>query len=137
MTKCGMICLIALMTASLIGLVLCSIKQGGAGRRGRGEIRKGEGEPQTVSGEPVKFRCGELRFANCRASMELSPAWIEGHGFSMDRKGVERAAIYARKELAYLLADQAIEAGAIRYELDGGIFRAEMKVVMPEVAYND
>ena len=119
--------MIILMSAALLGLILCSISQ----RKAR-KPRHSAGESGTIIGEPVIFRTADLRFANCKASMELSKANIEARGFAMDRDGLAGAGRYMRKELAYLLADQALQAGAIRFEVSGGTIRAALRAVIPE-----
>ena len=127
MTRTGCICMIVLMAAALLGLILCSTRQ-----RKAGKPRPAAGERETVTGEPVIFRTAELRFANCKASMELSKGGIEARGFSLDKDGLASAGRYMRKEMAYLLADQALEAGAIRFEVRDGTLRAELRAVIQE-----
>ena len=127
MTKTGCICMIILMAAALLGLILCSTRQ----RKAR-KPRLAAGERETVTGEPVIFRTAELRFANCKASMELSKDGIEARGFSLDKDDLAGAGRYMRKELAYLLADQALEAGAIHFEVRDGTLRAELRAVIQE-----
>ena len=127
MTRTGCVCMIVLMAAALLGLILCATRQ-----RKAGKPRPAAGERETVTGEPVIFRTAELRFANCKASMELSKNGIEARGFSLDKDGLASAGRYMRKELAYLLADQALEAGAIRFEVRDGTIRAELRAVIPE-----
>ena len=87
----------------------------------------------TVIGEPVIFRAGELRFVTCKSSMEVGREQAEALGFD-PRRETERAQArrYWEKELAYRLADLLLEQGGIRFQLDGSIYRAELKAVLPE-----
>lgn len=118
MTTCGMAWTAALVLLALGALGVCSVRPGdGPGRRAVGSRRAAPtpGKPEEGT-EPRRFRCGELRLIDCRASGQRHVLGAEDD--------------YTRKELAYVLADQLIEAGAIRYSVSGDQMRAELRAVL-------
>lgn len=117
MTRAGYIALALIMAASLIGLIICSVKQRREAKPNPGPSLRDPGLP-TVMDEPLRFRCADLRIVTCKASGDFRNA---------DPR-------YMRKELAYLLADQLIDQGAIRYTQSGTAMRAELRAVLPEVS---
>jgi hypothetical protein len=117
MTRSGYIALALIMSASLIGLIICSVKQRREAKPNPGPSLRDPGLP-TVMAEPLRFRCGDFRIVTCKASGDFRNA---------DPR-------YMRKELAYLLADQLIDQGAIRYTQSGTAMRAELRAVLPEVS---
>jgi hypothetical protein len=116
MTRAGYIALALIMAASLIGLIVCSVKQRGAKPK-PGAPAWDPGLPPVMA-EPLRFRCADLRIVTCKASGDFSNTPQQ----------------YMRKELAYLLADQLIDQGAIRYTQSGTAMRAELRAVLPEVS---
>ena len=135
MTRTGCICMIVIMLVSAGGMIVCGMarRKDGLPRAGRGPRNDAGAELPTVTGEPVIFRRAEQRILTCRASMELDDGAITARGYSAgspeQRAQAER---YARKELAYLLTDQLLEAGGIRFVSEGTSRRAEIKAVLPE-----
>ena len=136
MTRIGYAVMIALMGVSLIALIVCSVRQrrpnaGGKdlSTRPAGSLKMTrERNLETVSGEPVVFRRLDEHFVVCKASMECGSEQMEERGFDpKDKRHREQAAGYFRKELAYILADQMMAAGAIRYEVSGGVLRAKVR----------
>ena len=117
MTRTGYIALALIMAASLIGLIICSVKQRREAKPNPGPSLRDPGLP-TVMAEPLRFRCADLRIVTCKASGDFRNA---------DPR-------YMRKELAYLLADQLIDQGAICYTQSGTAIRAELRAVLPEVS---
>ena len=135
MTRTGYICMIVIMLVSAGGMIVCGLKNRGTDSHGSHRPPRndrGAGLP-TVTGEPVIFRTAEMRFVTCKSSMEIGRQQAEALGFDPkqpeDRSQARR---YWEKELAYRLADQLLDAGGIRFQLDGSIYRAELKAVLPE-----
>ena len=117
MTRAGYIALALIMAASLIGLIIWSVKQRREAKPNPGPSLRDPGLP-TVIAEPLRFRCADLRIVTCKASGDFRNA---------DPR-------YMRKKLPYLLADQLIDQGAIRYTQSGTAIRAELRAVLPEVS---
>ena len=135
MTRIGYAVTIALMGVSLVALIVCSVRQ----RKGPSQALRASspqrGEPRMavkcVEGEPVVFRRLDEHYVSCRASGELSRDRIEAMGFDpADPLQRARALQETKKELAYILADQMLEAGAIRYEMSGGVLRAKVRAAV-------
>lgn len=94
---------------------------------------RGGRELPTVTGEPVVFRTAEMRFVTCKSDIEISFERAAALGFDPQRpQDRSQARQYWEKELAYRLADQLLDAGGIRFQLDGSTYRAEIKAVLPE-----
>ena len=136
MTRCGMICMIAVLLLATAGMLICGTRRGrgdGLPRRCAPRNDGRVGKLPTVAGEPIVFRRAELRFVSCRASTEISDETIAARAFSPyvpeQRAAAER---YFRKELACMLADQILEAGGIRFQRVGETLRAEIRAVLPE-----
>ena len=118
MTRAGYAALIILGVVSLIGLIVCSVKQQRQiGRPSKAPAGRDPKEP-TVVGEPVRFRCADMRFVTCKASGDIRTDFAD--------------LPYTKRELAYLLADQLMDQGAIRYSRSGDTVRAELRAVLPE-----
>ena len=133
MTRIGYAVMIALMGVSLIALIVCSVRQrkDGLPRAARGPRNDAKGKLPTVSGEPVFFRTAEMRFVNCKASMETGIEQMEERGFDpRDMQHRAAAEAYYKKELAYILADQLLAAGAIRFEQSENTIRAKLRAVI-------
>jgi hypothetical protein len=134
MTRAGYIALALIMAASLIGLIICSVKQQRQSGRTSDSARRNPGEP-TVIGEPVRFRCADLCFVWCRASRELRQSDLAFSGLRLDDPDdFAKAVQYYQKDLAYILADQLLDKGGIRFVREGATLRAELRAVMPEVS---
>ena len=135
MTRTGYICMIVIVLVSAGGVLFCGLKNRGTDSHGgRRPPRKDMGAAlPTVIGEPVVFRTAEMRFVTCKSSMQVGREQAEALGFD-PRRETERAQArqYWEKELAYRLADLLLEQGGIRFQLEGNIYRAELKAVLPE-----
>ena len=137
MTRTGCICMIVIMALAAFGILFGRVRGKDFStplRSARNDRRANAGAVlPTVIGEPVIFRAGELRFVTCKSSMEVGRQQAEALGFD-PRMKTERAQArqYWEKELAYRLADLLLEQGGIRFHLDGSIYRAELKAVLPE-----
>ena len=124
MTRTGTICMALLMLFAMAGM-LASVPRSGkadAGRRGRRPLQDGA-KREELPTEPVVFHAGELRFVSCKASRERRLEDAEIYG--------ARAGRMERQELASLLADQLLAAGAIAFTENEGVLRAQVKAVMP------
>ena len=141
MTRIGTIGMIVLMALALIGMNIGAVsrKKGekisphsAPGRDGRQE--KAGKELPTVTGEPVVLRTAGERYVSCRASMEISTDTLAQRGFDPYSSGeLNKAKPYLMKELAYLMADQALDKGAITFTFDdSGTLQASMKVMIEE-----
>ena len=98
---------------------------------GGGAKRAGESafEPSTLV-----FHTAENRIVRCRAATDLRNGYIVGFSGMKRDEQWSRALIYAKKELACVLAEQALAGGGIRFEFRDGELRAELLVVRPEDA---
>lgn len=135
MTRTGYICMIVIMLVSAGGMIVCGFKNRGTdSNSGRRPPRNVKGsELPAVTGEPVIFRTAEMRFVTCKSFMEISFERAAALGFDPQRpQDRSQARQYWEKELAYRLADQLLDAGGIRFQLDGSTYRAEIKAVLPE-----
>lgn len=93
---------------------------------------RGGRELPTVTGEPVIFRTAEMRFVTCKSSMDLD-RFIDEWGLDMQTKeGRDEVNELSKKELAYLLAEQLLGSGAIRFSMGGHTRYAELRAVLPE-----
>lgn len=137
MTRIGYAVTIALMGVSLIALIVCSVRQRQGGKdlstRPSGSLKMTRGRSlETVSGEPVVFRRLDEHFVVCKASMECGFEQMEERGFDpKDKRHRAAAEAYYKKELAYILADQLLAAGAIRYERSENTLRAVLRASVP------
>ena len=137
MTRTGYICMIVIMALAAFGILFGRVRGKDFStplRSARNDRRAnaGAGLP-TVTGEPVIFRTAEMRFVTCKSFMEISFERAAALGFDPQRpRDRSQARQYWEKELAYRLADQLLDAGGIRFQLDGSTYRAEIKAVLPE-----
>ena len=138
MTRTGCICMIVIVLLSAGGVLFCGLKNRGNTSSGASRHLPLQGKARgqelpTVTGEPVVFRTAEMRFVTCKSSMQVGREQAEAMGFD-PRRETERAQArqYWEKELAYRLADLLLEQGGIRFQLEGNIYRAELKAVLPE-----
>lgn len=134
MTRTGYICMIVIMLVSAGGMIVCGLKNRDKPLRPSGTSPcRGGRELPTVTGEPVVFRTAEMRFVTCKSDIEISFERAAALGFDPQRpQDRSQARQYWEKELAYRLADQLLDAGGIRFQLDGSTYRAEIKAVLPE-----
>lgn len=132
MTRTGYICMIVIMLVSAGGMIVCGLKNRDKPLRHSGTSPcRGGRELPTVTWEPVVFRSLEERYVSCRASVEVGAEQMEERGFDpRDKRHRAAAEAYYKKELAYILADQLLDAGAIRYELSGGVLRAKVRAAV-------
>ena len=134
MTKCGVICTCVIIIIAMAALVICSVR-GEKGGKPTGEgAKKG---PKTVPGTPYEpgplvFRTAENRIVKCSAATDLRRGYMVGPPGMERGEEWSRTLLYAKKELACVLAEQALQAGGIRFRLTDGELRAEMIAVKQE-----
>lgn len=76
------------------------------------------------------FRRADARIVECRASTDLRRGYLVGFsGMDSDEEWA-RNLRYAKEELAAVLAEQALAAGAIRFRLVDGELRAELRAIV-------
>ena len=139
MTTCGICWTLAIIALCVIGVAVGAARSTAQARRraeepsqslrDRGAKRAEESafEPSTLV-----FHTSENRIVRCRAANDLRNGYIVGFsGMERDEQW-SRALVYAKKELACVLAEQALAGGGIRFELRDGELRAEMVAVRPE-----
>lgn len=134
MTRTGCICMIAVMALAAFGILFGRVRGKDKPLRPSGTSPcRGGRELPTVTGKPVVFRTAEMRFVTCKSDIEISFERAAALGFDPQRpQDRSQARQYWEKELAYRLADQLLDAGGIRFQLDGSTYRAEIKAVLPE-----
>lgn len=138
MTRTGYICMIVIMLVSAGGMIVCGLKNRGNTSSGAARHLPLQGKARgqelpTVTGEPVIFRTAEMRFVTCKSDIEISFERAAALGFDPQRpQDRSQARQYWEKELAYRLADQLLDAGGIRFQLDGSTYRAAIKAVLPD-----
>ena len=137
MTKCGVICTCVIIIIAMAALVICSVR----GEKGKDAKRAAEGVGPYKKGVPgsafepgpLVFRRGGARYVTCQASTRIDDGYIVG---LEGRSGADlaRMTLYAKKELAAVLADQVLAAGGIRFYVEGGTLRAELRAMVGEEA---
>ena len=136
MTRTGCICMIVIMALAAFGILFGRVRGKDFStplRSARNDRRANAGAVlPTVTGEPVIFRAGELRFVTCKSSMDLD-GFIDEWGLDMKTKeGRDEVNKLSKKELAYLLAEQLLGSGAIRFSMGGHTRYAELRAVLQE-----
>ncbi len=122
MTRIGLIWTIALMALAAFGVAAGAMKQRGTGATSgspRASAPTRSGMMPAVAAEPVAWRSGETRFVECRAEKDLR----QDPGILIGRGDLE----YVRSELAAVLAEQALAAGAVRFSREGDVIKAELR----------
>jgi hypothetical protein len=74
----------------------------------------------------------ENRIVKCNAATDLRRSYMVGSPGMERGEEWSRTLLYAKKELACVLAEQALQAGGIRFRLTDGELRAEMIAVKQE-----
>ena len=143
MTTCGMWWTILIIALCVIGVAFGAARSTAQARRPEreepsqslrdsgGAKRAGESafEPSTLV-----FHTAENRIVRCRAATNLRNGYIVGFsGMERDEEW-SRTLVYAKKELACVLAEQVLAGGGIRFQLRDGELRAELLAVRPEDA---
>ncbi len=132
MTTCGYFWTVVVIVLAIIGVAASAIRGNMEGKTTphpamRPPSPQGEGKRAEAPG-PVAYRRGGERYVTCQASTRLDDGYIVGLG---GRSGadLDRMTLYAKKELAAVLAEQALYAGAIEFRKVGEELHAVMRTV--------
>lgn len=137
MTACGYFWTCVLIALAVVAVTVSAVRAGKSRSKAQQsgfalEKEKGRSGAERVSFDahgPVAFRRGAARIVRCEAVTRLDDGYFVGmSGPEMDAK----ARNYAKKELAALLAEQALAAGGIEFTQVGGELRAVMRTVSGE-----
>lgn len=139
MTTCGIWWTLGIIALCIIGVAVGAARSTTQAREKpltatRSSPSRGAGTPGGSAFEPstVVFHTAENRIVRCRAANDLRKGYIVGDpGMERDEQW-SRALVYAKKELACVLAEQALAGGGIRFEFRDGELRAELIAVKPE-----
>lgn len=139
MTTCGYFWLIVVIVLAVIGVTVSAVRaeKGGKpkenglypkGSNPRRSAPRNDGAVAPAEPGAIAYRRGGARYVTCRASTRLDDGYIVSLG---GRSGADlaRMTIYAKKELAAVLAEQALAAGGIEFSQVGGELRAVMRTV--------
>ena len=143
MTTCGYFWTIVIIVLCIIGVTVSAVRGEKSGKPGQ-QTRAAEGvgpyrpnrgilttppnRGSSIEPGPRAFRRGGARYVTCQASTRLDDGYIVSMG---GRRGddPEKMLRYAKKELAAILAEQALAAGGIEFTQAGGELRAFMRTV--------
>ena len=132
MTTCGYFCTIVVIAFSIVAVAVSAVRGEKSGKPTphpafRPPSPQGEGKREAEAG-PRAYRRGGARYVSCSASTRLDEGYIVGLG---GRSGDDPGKMigYAKKELAAILAEQALAAGGIEFTVDGWELRAVMRTV--------
>ena len=152
MTTCGTFWTIVLIVLAVIGVTISAVRAEKGGKpsqalraselgmsRRASECSPRGGAKSAVLTQPpdrgssvepaaIAYRRGGARYVTCRASTRLDDGYIVSLG---GRSGADltRMTLYAKKELAAVLAEQALAAGGIEFSQVGGELRAVMRTI--------
>ena len=133
MTTCGYFWTIVLIVLAVIGVTVSAVRaeKGGKPKENglpRRSAPRNDGAVAPAEQGAIAYRRGGARYVTCQASTRLDDGYIVGLG---GRSGADltRMTLYAKKELAAVLAEQALYAGAIEFTTVGGELRAVMRTI--------
>lgn len=135
MTTCGTFWTIVLIVLAIVGVTVSAVRaeKGGKPKENglphqRAALVRNDGAAAPAETGAIAYRRGGARYVTCQASTRLDDGYIVGLG---GRSGVDltRMTLYAKKELAAVLAEQALAAGGIEFSQVGGELRAVMRTV--------
>ena len=135
MTTCGYFWTIVVIVLAIIGVAASAIRGNEEGKpkenglpHQRAALVRNDGDTAPAAPGPVAYRRGGARYVTCQASTRLDDGYIVGLG---GRSGadLDRMTLYAKKELAAVLAEQALYAGAIEFRKVGEELHAVMRTV--------
>ena len=139
MTTCGMWWTILIIALCVIGVAFGAARSTAQERRPepsqslRDSSAKGAGE-SAFEPSTLVFHTAENRIVRCRAATDLRKGYIVGFSGMEKDEEWSRTLVYAKKELACVLAEQVLAGGGIRFQLRDGELRAELLAVRPEDA---
>ena len=135
MTTCGYFWTIVLIVLAVIGVTVSAVRaeKGGKPKENglphqRTALVRNDHAAAPVEPGAIAYRRGGARYVTCRASTRLDDGYIVSLG---GRSGADltRMTLYAKKELAAVLAEQALAAGGIEFSQVGGELRAVMRTI--------
>lgn len=132
MTTCGYFWCWVIIVLCIIGVTVSAVR-GEKSDRGGYQPKKKLTTPPPNRGSSIEpaaraFRRGGARYVTCSASTRLDDGYIVSMGGSSG-DDPEKMLRYAKKELAAILAEQALAAGGIEFTQVGGELRAAMRTV--------
>ena len=135
MTTCGYFWLIVVIVLAVIGVTVSAVNAEKSGKpkenglpHQRAALVRNDGAVAPAEQGAIAYRRGGARYVTCRASTRLDDGYIVSLG---GRSGADlaRMTLYAKKELAAVLAEQALAAGGIEFTQVGGELRAVMRTI--------
>ena len=133
MTTCGTFWTIVLIVLAIIGVTVSAVRaeKGGKPKENglpRRSAPRNDGAVAPAEPGAIAYRRGGARYVTCQASTRLDDGYIVSLG---GRSGADlaRMTLYAKKELAAVLAEQALAAGGIEFSQVGGELRAVMRTI--------
>ena len=132
MTTCGYFWCWVIVILCIVSVTIAAVRGEKSGKPTphpalRPPSPQGEGKREAEAG-PRAYRRGGARYVSCTASTRLDEGYIVSIG---GRSGDDPGKMigYAKKELAAILAEQALAAGGIEFTVDGWELRAFMRTV--------
>ena len=133
MTTCGYFWTIVLIVLAVIGVTVSAVRADKSGKPKenglpRRSAPRNDGAVAPAEPGAIAYRRGGARYVTCQASTRLDDGYIVSLG---GRSGADltRMTLYAKKELAAVLAEQALAAGGIEFTQVGGELRAVMRTI--------
>ena len=133
MTTCGTFWTIVLIVLAIVGVTVSAVRaeKGGKPKENglpRRSAPRNDGAVAPAEPGAIAYRRGGARYVTCQASTRLDDGYIVSLG---GRSGADlaRMTLYAKKELAAVLAEQALAAGGIEFSQVGGELRAVMRTI--------
>ena len=141
MTTCGYFWTIVVIAFSIVAVAVSAVRGEKSGKPSQAlrASSPGGGAKSAIQTQPPNqgssiepaaraYRRGGARYVSCTASTRLDEGYIVGLG---GRSGDDPGKMigYAKKELAAILAEQALAAGGIEFTVDGWELRAVMRTV--------
>ena len=133
MTTCGYFWTIVLIVLAIIGVAVSAVRADKSGKPKenglpRRSAPRNDGAVAPAEPGAIAYRRGGARYVTCQASTRLDDGYIVSLG---GRSGADltRMTLYAKKELAAVLAEQALYAGGIEFTQVGGELRAVMRTI--------
>ena len=141
MTACGYFWTCVLIALAVVAVTVSAVRAGKSQSKAQQsgfalEKEKGRSGAERVSFDahgPVAFRRGAARIVRCEAVTRLDDGYFVGMSGKSGPELDAKARNYAKKELAALLAEQALAAGGIRFVQVGGELHAELRAIVGEV----
>ena len=133
MTTCGYFWTVVVIVLAVIGVTVSAVRAEKSGKPKENGLPRRSAPRNDHAAAPVEpgaiaYRRGGARYVTCQASTRLDDGYIVSLG---GRSGADltRMTLYAKKELAAVLAEQALYAGAIEFSQVGGELRAVMRTI--------